>query len=243
MNVIYDYPKSSCDCYNCQRRIFPVPSGHPTNLSVRSCDVSPGYDCLYSRPLKQEIQPNPGVSYNILNPQVKTNNFSKEFSKHTCDGARDGGCAEVFASQDPRLIDVPRALITTLDRPPIDSSIRLDQIYDDKLYRYGKDYRTYNDIKEGQIMYYVNNSIKDAFFEPVFSKSAKMVSYNYQDPMGAMKPQYDRYPLKCSNPINTKRDHFRGGLSWIDDTQEHRQDLMARQMRKHNEQRWQPRWG
>ena len=74
--------------------------------------------------------------------------------------------------------------------------------------------------------------------------------------MGAMKPQYDRIQQnKCNissehltettnstNSISTCNKGEEYCLSWMKDSQNHREDLLARQMRKRNEQRYAPRW-
>lgn len=241
-DIVYDYPQSSCQCYNCSKKNYHFPtSGVPTNLSVRNCNISSYYDCFDRRPFKQAIEPHLKEGFNIYNPEVALQSYAPEFQKIACKNDKD--CSTVYISTDPRLIDVPRSQLLPLDRPPYDDTVKLENVYTDKtLRRYGKDYRTYSDINAGQITYYTDKSIEDAFFQPNFSTSATMVGTMYKDPMGAMKPQYDRYPLKCDNHLNTDKDSYDGGLSWISDSMEFRQDLMAKQMRKSNQTRWSPRW-
>ena len=239
-NLIYDYPKSSCNCYECDKNTYVSNSGIPSNLSVTSCDVEKLYDCYDHRVFKVDLEPEPyNEGFNILNPQVYLNNYSKNWQKFPC---AIKGCEETFVSSDPTLIDSARGILTTLDRPPLDDEVKMSEIYSDKFTRYGKDYKTYDDISAGQITYYVDNSIKDPFFSPNFVTTARMEADVYKDPMSAMKPQYNRFPIKCNNPITSKKDNYEYGLSWINDSTAHRQDIMARQMRKRNEQRWSPRW-
>lgn len=211
-------------------------------MSVRDCQFSPYYDCNPKRAFKDAIEPQNKSGYTLLNPQVLTNSYDTSFQKIEC-STDQGGCKEVFASTDPRLISVTHGgQVLTLDRPPIVSDIKLSNMYTDKsLINYGKGYRTYSDINAGQYMYYIDKSIEDVFFNPIFSKSAIMEGTMYKDPMGAMKPQYDRKPLKCNNPFDSKRN-YEGGLSWIQDSEEHRQDLLSKQMRKFNQTRYEPRW-
>jgi hypothetical protein len=212
----------------------------PGNLSIRDCDIPGYYECYDRVQFKSGIEPSTKSGYTYMNPQVAENSFANEFQKFKC---TDSPCGTVYSSTDPRLIDVPRAQVIPLDRPPYDDTVRLDEVYTKPgLTTYGKGYKTYSDINAGQISYYTDKSQEDAFFEPNFTTSARMVGTLYKDPMGAMKPQYDRFPLKCTDYMNTKKDNYDGCLSWIQDTQFHRQDMLALQMRKRNEQRWQPRW-
>ena len=60
--------------------------------------------------------------------------------------------------------------------------------------------------------------------------------------MGALKPQYPRSPLVRTNPVGPTRDNYQGCLSWMQDSLEHREDLIGLQMRKINQQRYAPRW-
>lgn len=57
-----------------------------------------------------------------------------------------------------------------------------------------------------------------------------------------MKPRYERKPLTCTSHLNTTRNNYSGGLSWIEDSQEFREDIISKQMAKNNQQRWEPRW-
>lgn len=240
-NIVYGYPKSSCQCYNCNHHKYDIPhTGVPTNLSVRDCDIPGYYDCYDRYQFKAGIEPEPKSGYSYINPQVAQSLFDPEFQKFKCDDAQ---CPIVYASTDPRLIDAARAQVLPLDRPPYNSTVKLDDVYTDpQLTCYGQGYRTYSDIGAGQIEYYIDKSREDAFYPPNFVDSAQMVGTMYQDPMGAMKPQYDRYPLKCNDPLNTEKEVYDDGLSWMQDSQFHRQDLLSRQMRKNNQERWMPRW-
>jgi len=212
-------------------------------MSVRNCDFSK-YRCSDKFVFKKRIEPRGEVGYENINPGVFENSYDKSFQRVECPDNK-GGCKNVYASTDPRLISpMHGGQILTLDRPPVSSDIKLKNIYTDKnLLNYGKNYRTYSDINSGQIMYYTDKSRQDVFYEPNFSSSATAIGTLYKDPMGAIKPQYDRVPLKCNDSLDTDMNRYEGGLSWIQDSSNHRQDLLALQMRKHNEQRWMPRWG
>lgn len=240
-NVIYDYPKSSCNCYDCKNKTYVSSTGTPSNLSVTSCNVERLYDCYDHRPFRIDLEPEPDNNgYKLLNPQVYLNNYAKDWQMYPCNNIK--GCKNSFVSPDPTLIDSARGLVMTLDRPPIDDDVKMKDVYKEKYTRYGKDYDTYTDIDGGQIMYYISNSIKDPFFSPNFVSTATMEADVYKDPMSAMKPQYNRFPIKNNDPIRSEKDNYEYGLSWMNDSLGHRQDIMALQMRKMNEQRWSNRW-
>lgn len=242
-NVIYNYPKSSCHCFNCPDKAQPCPtSGVPTNMSVRNCEF-PTYECHNRRSFRFDIEPRDTKGYMNINPSVMTSKHAKNFIQVECSGKQ--GCPKLqYASTDPRLISVAHSgQVLTLDRPPTDSTQVLDDVATDRnLDGYGQNYKSYNDVNAGQIMYYINKEQQDPFFSPNFTTSARAYGTMYKDPMGAMKPQYDRELLKCNNPLNTKNNNYEGGLSFIQDTMNHRQDLMSRQLRKRNQERWAPRW-
>ena len=233
----YNYPQSSCNCTDIKNKNFNK-YGTPTSLGVKSNDICNYYNYFDTLPpFRDNMEPTCKSGFNILNPQASTDKYAKEFQRF------DNSGKSVFVSTDPRLIDVVRSDLLRLDRPPIDSSIKLDTIYkDNNLINYGKNYKTYSDIGAGQITYYVDKSIEDPFFQPNFTINNRTTGTLYQDPMGSTKPQYNRYPIKSNDPINSDKFLFDNDLSWIDDSTFHREDLMEKQMRKRLQQRWEPRW-
>jgi len=112
---------------------------------------------------------------------------------------------------------------------------RLQNIYE---YKDGDKFKpqTYNyyyDIKGGQIEYHpYRRTVIDNFKNPNFINEAYIKSNVYQDPMGSIKPQYERYETKNKVVVDQ--------LTWMMDSNEWREQLMARQMRKDNETRYDP---
>lgn len=239
--IVYNYPKSSCNC--CSEKTQPCSTtGVPTNMSVRNCEFS-SYECHDYKPFRFDIEPRKEKGYVTINPSVINNKYANDFTRIECLG-KQGFPKEQYTSTDPRLISVPHSgQVLVLDNPPIDSTTKLTDISSDKsLDGYGQHYQSYSDINGGQIMYYINKEQQDPFFSPNFTTSARMYGTMYKDPMGALKPQYDREPLKYNNPLDTQNGNYDGCLSFIQDTMNHRQDLMSRQLRKRNQERWEPRW-
>ena len=219
VNIMNDHAKSSCNQYiNCKDiDKYDI----PTNLGTYNCA-----DECYNEVFLNEEEPNPKCGFSYLNPQVYNNKLTCNFKKNnnnTYDSIIDDG----------RLIDVPRSITMSLDRPPMNSSINLDDIYNTSLNNYGKDYTTYSDINGGQIAYYTDNYLKNAFFNPIFTNPSEVTGSIYKDPMGRMSMSYERVPLKQTN---------NDSLSWIDDSTNFREDLMSKQMYSRLRNNWNTRF-
>lgn len=239
-DIVYLYPKTSCPCENCQRE-FQKPTGNKTNLSVKGCKISPFFDCYNRAELGGSIQPRQREGITYLNPQVQADNESPYFQKVEC--VDNKMCPVVYASGDPRLRLAGAEQRINLDRPPTTGDVKLSEIYSDEIDNYGVGFKPYNEINDGDIIYYVDESRADAFYEPLFAEKAQEVTVLFKDPMGAMKPEYHRIPLvNTACPTVTTAESYPDCLSFIQDSQSHREDLMALQMQRRNQERWMPRW-
>ena len=242
--VAFDYPKSSSDFYQCQRKMYPSISNiNPTNLSISNCQLPEVFECYNKVPFNYSLEPNPQKGYIMLNPNSTVDRFASDFKKIYCPGSK--GCSKIqYYSTDPRLKSAAHSgQVITLDRPPQDSTVKInDTMTDASLDNFGQKYKTYSDINAGYITYYVNKELSDPYFEPLFSTTSKITSSLYNDPMGGIKPEYDRESLISQNMITSTKDHYEGGLSWIQDSTNHRESLMATQMGKQNREKWASRW-
>ena len=148
-----------------------------------------------------------------------------------------------FYNSDPRLISVShRGQPLLLDRPPIQSSMK-EIAKSERLNGYGQKYKSYSDINAGQIAYIIDKSIQDPYFSPNFNNSSIVTKSLYQDPMGALKPRYLRVPFRDANPIGQPlRNNYVGCLSFMEDSLEQRENIMASQMSVHNQQRFDPHY-
>lgn len=237
-NVIYNYPKSSSNCYKCSEREYKFDTeGIATNMSVSNCETPKLFECYNSVPFRYDIEPRYNKGAEVLNPQVLESKYSPNFEKIDCNQTPQ------YTSHDPRLFYAPYAQRLTLDRPPLDATSNLGCLSSDKsLDKYGQNYLGYKDINAGQIVYYINKEKEEPFFSPLFTTPAYTYSELYQDPMGAMKPKYYRFPIKHTNPLNRDKNSYEGDLSWIEDSMFHREDLLSKQMSRNNEQRYESRW-
>jgi hypothetical protein len=234
--VTYDYPKSSCS-----QNTFELPQGVQTNMSVRGCNFSPYYNRLQFN-LQQEPTNKRGMI--ILNPEVVSKskfdpNFKQIDSKLSM-------CNDItYINSDPRLYNAASADRIQLDRPPLNSTPKLNTLSTNKeLDAYGQNFKSYKDVNSGQVMYYISKDIQDSLYTPLFSSKVKVVGTLYRDPMGNIKPEYNRIPESTLNPIKREPCHSKGDycLSWINDSQFHREDLLSKQMAIRNQQRFQTRW-
>lgn len=240
-SIIYNYPKSSCICEDYIDECTDFQYGIPTNSSIQNCDTPSCLELSNSYVFKNKIEPTNEYGLIAINPQNEMKDIDTSFIEYTCP---ENICSKNTAwySTDPRLKSVTRGgSILPLDKPPKIYNIDINTIdKDEQLKKYGQNYKSYADINAGQISYFIDKSKQDAFYYPDFNTSARTIGYLYKDPMGGIKPHYERQPLTYTNPLETKR--VRSRLSFIEDTEAHRQDLLARQMYRVNQERWDPRW-
>jgi hypothetical protein len=223
-DILHRYPQSSCPCWECDKKKYHLDKGPPSNLSIPYCLTPDIYDCYNEYIFKENNTPGFGLVETCVSSCPKYS----------------------YLSADPRLSVPVRGIRVPIDKPPLDSTILLKDIYNDDLKNYGQNYNTYSDINAGQIMYYTTKSLEDAYNEPVFNGLANTVGVLYKDPMDNIKPHYERFPVgKQNNPMTESRcdmDLDGYGLSWLKDSSNQRQDLISKQMSTINQQRWAPRW-
>jgi len=144
-------------------------------------------------------------------------------------------------STDPRLLNASRNMRLRLSHAPIDGSVKESAMYDHRALQYGGVYTSYANIGSGQIVYYVDKSLQDAFPSPNFTEKVEIVKSVFTDPMGSVKTMYTRNQLNPENPLlhpqNSAKDY---GLSFLRDTNQQREDIMASQMAVMNRNRWAP---
>ena len=140
-----------------------------------------------------------------------------------------------FYPSDNRVLDPVRDIRTILDKPAEVGSVDMDLVGNFDNSNYGAIYGTYSDIKNGQIAYYVDPSISQPFFAPVYTLSSYVDKTIFKDPMDSIKPEYIKTPvtstLNSVVPSQTTRDALF-----------HREDLMSRQQNLYNRTSWTNRW-
>jgi len=133
-------------------------------------------------------------------------------------------------SNDPRLYDPIRNIRLELDRPPLQTKNTqpLQNIYDCKNKIQPQFYNGYSSIVPGDIQYWLDPDQSQLYNQPVYVIKSAVVPFIFQDPMGALKPQYDKIPL-FTNQANIAE------YSFDQDQMSFREDLMARQSRVINQ--------
>lgn len=242
-NIIYKYPLSSCNCYECNKNNYNNEiGGISTNSSIGSCKNNDKYQCYNNINFingSKNILPKSECGYINLNPDMGVD-LSKDFTRMKCN--KSNSCKnEIYLSKDPRLVDSIRAIRMPLDRPPYNGEVQLNNIYDSKYTKYGKDYSDYNSIRGGQIMYYYDKSIQNPFYEPNFTIPAKVDAYLYKDPMDNYKPYYTHNTVNDYNPMLNSGAKS-GCLTDISDSLYHREDIMSKQMDLTNRTKYTARW-
>jgi hypothetical protein len=237
-DIVHLYSKSNKECKN----IYEVPqTGIRSNLSQYGCQISPYFDCYNTVVLSQSNQPiSEKPIIKTLNPELYMNKYDKGFYKVK----GQAGCnKDVYMSYDPRGYSASHVQRTYVDEPPINGKVALKNIYAKNFENYGQGMSDYSDIKDGQITYYYDESTKDAFYKPVYSEEAIETTVLYQDPMSSMKPEHNRTAImNIENPTTSMPTGYPYCLSYIQDTQSFREDLIALQQRKNNQSKWTARW-
>ena len=135
-------------------------------------------------------------------------------------------------SLDPRLVDPVRNIHMTLDRPPYQpKNVQpLENIYQDchhdispKVYHGG-----YESIYPGDVQYYIDPDQAMIYDNPEYALQEAVVPFVFQDPMGSLKPQYDRVPLFKNNQNISDYTFDQDQISF-------REDMIARLQRTMNQ--------
>ncbi|NBP58943.1 hypothetical protein EBU71_20835, partial [bacterium] len=134
-----------------------------------------------------------------------------------------------FVSMNPKTMDAPRAIRMKLDRPSTTGSIPLCSIYTDP----NLDNYTAHNVNNGQIIYFIDNSVKDPFYRPIYDIPFETQKIAYTDPMNSEKPHYALIHQ------NDKVFNY-SPLSSINDSTFHRENLIASQQAKYNQTRITP---
>lgn len=162
----------------------------------------------------------------IIDDYMRLNTLTSwdtDFEKIRCKDARSCN-KEVFISQDPRLVSPAHSgQRLALDNVPLNGKVHIRDTPYIAGYR-AASYDAYSDIHGGQNMYYYGKDMAVPFISQLFIQPGLVVKENYVDPMDSYKPHY------CRASMDTKNC-----LSWIRDSQFHREDLMSKQLWNRNQ--------
>ncbi len=252
------YPQSSCDFGN---DTF-VNQGTAASNGIRGCTMPSSFEHDFRQSIlpptmigPQDITAAKNFKISTINPEAyvsKTENSG--FQAIRLPKTDNLGCSNetrsmetgksstvVYGNNDPRLFEGVRGMWLNLDTIPLESKVKLSQIYNEDLRGYGKNYGTYADIKAGDVMYYIGEERKTPYYAPLFDKTSVVGVNLYKDPMGTVKVEYPRYE-KQPDLLGNKCDNDGYSLSWMRDSQMQRDDIMTSQMAVRNQQRFESRY-
>lgn len=235
-----------------------------SSLSIKNCQYDPNSygEHLFGAGIGP-CQPKPsggtlsGCDITFLNPQLVKMNTARNFCSvdgkyNPCMGYRreaqwmpkpekDGWTAADARLKNPRTGNI--SLI--LDSKPIDFSVGPENVYNPNLNAWKTGFQNYQDIAKGQYTYYTDKNTSGPFISPVFQNEAVVFGSADVTPMNTIEPEYARIPVKCRNCLETNlcRCAYLGGLSWIEDSNEQREDIISKQMSVMNREKWAARWG
>lgn len=139
-----------------------------------------------------------------------------------------------YTSLDPRLYDSPRSQRLELNRPPL---VSLQTQPQESLQNIQGNhvgfYKDYESIRGGNIKYYSDLLFSAPFGVINFSIPSYTVPLIMTDPMGSIKPYYERIPI---NNQNTSLYDY----SFVRDTSGFREDIMATQRQRGLRSGWRP---
>jgi len=139
-----------------------------------------------------------------------------------------------FYGWDSRTVDAARGLRTMLDQPAKVGAVHMDDVYKIDNSGYGGVYPTYGAMNNGNISYYVDQSVSQPFFDPVYTLSSTVDKSVLMDPMNNPTPQYTK--TLDSTLYSVVNDQYaRDQLSF-------REELMSRQQNLYNKTSWTNRW-
>ena len=183
-----------------------------------------------------------GNSYQVMDERAKTSDTIHFISRMGLYPMQDykvvdnpiGGKGYYYV-QDGRVVDSARNIRMVLDKPAEVGAVDMDQVRTFDNRNYGSVYKSYSDIKNGQISYYINNDVAQPFISPVYTLSSYVDKTIRIDPMDSPKPEYIKTPISSTLYAVSKDQSTRDQLSF-------REDLMSRQQNLYNRTSWTNRW-
>lgn len=134
---------------------------------------------------------------------------------------------------DSRMVDA-RGMRLELDQPAKIGAVDMDDVYKIDNSGYGGVYPTYVAMNNGNISYYVDKSVSQPFFDPVYTLTSNVEKQIFMDPMTNPKPEYTKTVQSTLNSV-VNDQYARDQLSF-------REELMSRQQNLYNRTSWTNRW-
>lgn len=220
--------------------------GLPSNLAVSDYEQDERFADDNRELHTQSIQPNIFSRHQVIEP-INANmgiSFNPQFQYVDAEGGGKPGIWG-YSRIDPQLIRDGQNPLREMENPDRNrwtqkhsaweaesGTVKQSDIYDPRHTGYGDPNRSYLDANTGQIRYYYSDI--DAYRRPNFVIRSDVDHMDFQDPMGAVKPEYHRKVLSEHSRELTENQ-------WMRDTLQHRENIMESLMRKRNQEMWQLR--
>lgn len=219
----------------------------PSNLSMSALEMDPRFQNHNRNVFTQTIQPNVFSKHEVIEP-INSNlgiSFTPQFQPIDTEVGPTNYSHYTYTRIDPQLVrdDEPRT--RALENPPrlrwtskhsayeaLPGTVALDEIYDPRFTGYGPGYRSYVDPQLGQVRYYYSDV--DAYKRPNFIIRSHVDHMDFQDPMGAIKPEYHRKEIAKHHRELVQDQYHKDVIG-------HRESIMESLMRKRNSEEWQLR--
>lgn len=172
------------------------------------------------------------TQYQTMFPQKKTNTFLNKLGLTPMTDYHKMGDKYMYG-WDSRMVDA-RGLRLELDQPAKIGAVNMNDVYKIDNKGYGGVYKTYSDINNGNVVYYVDQSISQPFFDPVYTLSANVEKNILLDPMNNPKPDYKKNVQSTLYGV-VNDQYARDQLSF-------REELISRQQNLYNRTSWTNRW-
>jgi len=189
----------------------------PYGVNQRITPLSNAY-----KPMNYEVQKDTFLNKLGLTPMTDYHITKNEDGEQT-----------YFYGFDSRVVDA-RGMRICLDQPAMVGAVDMDDVYKFDNSGYGGVYQSYGAINNGNIAYYVDQSVSQPFYEPVYTLSSNVEKKVVMDPMTNPKPEYSK---KVNSSLKSVVDdqYARDQLSF-------REELMSRQQNLYNRTSWTNRW-
>lgn len=125
---------------------------------------------------------------------------------------------------DGRVVDM-RGMRTVLDRPAIiatNTGLYKNFVAPTPDYKLGT-YKDYRKMSNSNIQYYVDTSVAQPFFNPIYTLTSKVDKMVYVSPMDSLQPVYNKIPVTSTLNAVSKDSATRDQLSFRDDLIEKQQ--------------------
>lgn len=142
-------------------------------------------------------------------------------------------CKDTYISySDPRTIDPRRGEKYKFNRAPL-QAMKTQMLNYDEIYgtAYSTKYSGYANVGLGQYLYYVDTDMSAPYRSPIYTLRSDVHTDAYNDPMGGRRVNFEKFPITGTYNNISDYQETRDQLSY-------REDMMARQQRKYNEQRY-----